>query len=110
MRARRAPVTDLPPTQAPNDAAGLPARAAALDLLTAALSGRAGLDEGLSHPARAALPARDRAFARALVMATLRHLGPIDAALQAKVKKPPPDRVVNLLRIGAAQLFLLHTP
>jgi 16S rRNA (cytosine967-C5)-methyltransferase len=94
----------------PSDAAGLPARAAALDLLTAALSGRAGLDEGLNHPALGALPARDRAFARALVMATLRHLGPIDAALQARLKKPPPDRVVQILRLGVAQVFVLKTP
>ncbi|WP_293386507.1 RsmB/NOP family class I SAM-dependent RNA methyltransferase [Phenylobacterium sp.] len=104
-------MTDLPPSSAPpSDAAGLPARAAALDLLTAALSGRAGMDEGLSHPALAALPARDRAFARALVLATLRHLGPIDAALQGRLKKPPPDRVVQVLRLGVAQLFLLQTP
>jgi 16S rRNA (cytosine967-C5)-methyltransferase len=104
-------VTDLPSSStAPSDAAGLPARAAALDLLTAALSGRAGMDEGLSHPALAALPARDRAFARALVLATLRHLGPIDAALQGRLKKPPPDRVVQVLRLGVAQLFLLQTP
>jgi 16S rRNA (cytosine967-C5)-methyltransferase len=95
---------------APNDAAGLPARAAALDLLTAALGGRAGMDEGLSHPALAALDGRDRAFARALVMATLRHLGPIDSALQAKVKKAPPDKVVQILRLGVAQAFVLKTP
>jgi 16S rRNA (cytosine967-C5)-methyltransferase len=95
---------------APNDAAGLPARAAALDLLTAALGGRAGMDEGLSHPALAALDGRDRAFARALVMATLRHLGPIDSALQSKVKKAPPDKVVQVLRLGVAQAFLLKTP
>ena len=94
----------------PTEAAGLPARAAALDLLTAALSRRAGLDEGLSHPALAALAPRDRAFARALVMATLRRLGPIDQALQARVKKPPPDRVAQILRLGAAQLFVLGTP
>ena len=95
---------------APNDAAGLPARAAALDLLASALSSRAGLDEGLSHPALAALEPRDRAFARALVMATLRHLGPIDAALQGRLKKPPPERIVHVLRLGAAQAFLLETP
>jgi 16S rRNA (cytosine967-C5)-methyltransferase len=103
-------VTDISPQNAPNDAPGLPARAAALDLLTAALGGRAGMDEGLSHPALAALPARDRAFARALVMATLRHLGPIDSALQARVKKPPPDKVVQILRLGVAQAFVLKTP
>jgi 16S rRNA (cytosine967-C5)-methyltransferase len=92
------------------DAAGLPARAAALELLDAALARRAGLEEGLSRPALAALAPRDRAFARALVMATLRHLGPIDAVLQERLKKPPPDRVVQILRLGVAQLFVLETP
>ena len=103
-------MTDLAPQTTPNDAVGLPARAAALDLLTAALGGRAGMDEGLSHPALAALDGRDRAFARALVMATLRYLGPIDSALQAKVKKAPPDKVVQILRLGVAQAFVLKTP
>jgi 16S rRNA (cytosine967-C5)-methyltransferase len=93
-----------------SDVPGLAARTAALDLLSAALSRRAGLDEGLAHPALRALPPRDRAFARALVMATLRRLGPIDAALQARLAKPPPERVVNILRLGAAQLFALGTP
>jgi len=99
-------VSDIPDS----DAAGLPARAAALDLLAAALGGRTGLDEGLSRPALGALEPRDRAFARALVMATLRHLGPIDAALQGRLKKPPPERMVHILRLGVAQAFLLETP
>jgi 16S rRNA (cytosine967-C5)-methyltransferase len=94
----------------PHDPRGLPARAAALDLLTAALSGRAGMDEGLAHPALKALETRDRAFARALVMAALRRLGPIDSALQALIKKPPPDRVVQILRLGVAQICVLKTP
>lgn len=92
------------------DAAGVPARAAALEILHAALSGRAGLEGGLGHPAVRALEPRDRAFARALAMATLRHLGPIDAALQGRLSKPPPERVAHLLRLGAAQLFVLKTP
>ncbi|MBW8813736.1 MAG: methyltransferase domain-containing protein [Caulobacterales bacterium] len=92
------------------DIPGLAARAAALEVLTAALQRRGGLDEGLGHPALHALPPRDRAFARALAMATLRHLGPIDAALQARLKKPPPERIVNVLRLGAAQLLVLKTP
>lgn len=104
----------MTPTDSPNpsgeDIRGLPARAAALDLLTTALSRRAGLDEGLSHPSLAALEPRDRAFARALVMATLRWLGPIDTALQSRLKKPPPERIVNVLRLGAAQLLVLKTP
>jgi 16S rRNA (cytosine967-C5)-methyltransferase len=99
-------VTERPPS----DAAGLPARAASLDLLAAALGSRAGLDEGLTHPALAALEPRDRAFSRALVMATLRHLGPIDAALQGRLKRPPPERIVHVLRLGVAQAFLLETP
>ena len=94
----------------PESAAGQPARAAALDLLDAALSRRAGLEEGLTHPALGRLEPRDRAFARALTMATLRRLGPIDAALQARLKKPPPDRIVQVLRLGAAQLLVLKTP
>ena len=89
---------------------GLAARAAALDLLTSALSRRTGLEGGLAHPALAALPARDRAFARALVMATLRFLGPIDGALKARLSKAPPDQVVHILRLGAAQLLVLKTP
>lgn len=89
---------------------GQPARAAALQLFTAALSRRAGLDEGLNHPSMGALEPRDRAFARALAMATLRWLGPIDTALQARLKKAPPEAIVNVLRLGAAQLLVLKTP
>jgi 16S rRNA (cytosine967-C5)-methyltransferase len=110
---RRRPEGGTPAPVSPSDtpeAAGQAARNAALEILRAALSGRAGLEGGLSHPAVRALEPRDRAFARALAMATLRHLGPIDAALQARLKKPPPERVVNILRIGAAQLFVLKTP
>ncbi|MDB5417291.1 MAG: rRNA methyltransferase [Phenylobacterium sp.] len=93
-----------------NEIAGLPARAAALDILQAALSGRAGIDGALAQPQLRGLEPRDRGFARALAMATLRHLGPIDAALQAKLARAPPERVVNILRLGAAQLFVLNTP
>jgi 16S rRNA (cytosine967-C5)-methyltransferase len=92
------------------DPSGRPARAAALELLAAALSRRAGLEAALASPALQALAPRDRAFARALVMASLRHLGPIDAALQPRLAKPPPEPVVNLLRLGVAQLFVLKTP
>jgi len=100
-------VTSTDPTE---DVRGLPARAAALNLLTAALSRRAGLDEGLNHPSMSALAPRDRAFARALAMAALRWLGPIDTALQARLKKAPPEAIVNVLRLGAAQLLVLKTP
>lgn len=89
---------------------GLPARRAAIDILASALARRAGLDEALTRPAFRNLEPRDRGFAMALAMATLRRLGPIDRALQGRLAKPPPDGVVNILRIGLAQAFVLETP
>jgi 16S rRNA (cytosine967-C5)-methyltransferase len=86
----------------------LAARAAALKLLTSALASRAGLEAGLAGLGR--LSPEDRAFARALVMATLRHLGPIDRALDARLQREPPVPVRDLLRLGLAQAFWLATP
>ena len=54
---------------------GLPARRAALDLLAAALSRRAGLEDDSAAPGLAGLEPRDRAFARMLVLTVLRRLG-----------------------------------
>lgn len=88
----------------------LAARTAALELLAAALARRAGLDEALSGRAMSALPPRDRAFARALVMTALRRLAPIDRALDGKLQRPPPDAVRHILRLGAAQAFWLDVP
>jgi len=92
------------------DPAGKPARAAAISLIQSALTRRGGIDEALSSPALSALEPRDRAFARALAMTTLRRLKAIDRALDAKLQRPPPDAVRDLLRIGAAQLFYMETP
>ena len=92
------------------DPADLAARRAALEVLAAALARRAGLDEALSGKAMAGLAPRDRAFARALAMATLRRLGPIDRALDARLAKAPPERVRDILRLGAAQALFLDTP
>ncbi|MES2897981.1 MAG: RsmB/NOP family class I SAM-dependent RNA methyltransferase [Pseudomonadota bacterium] len=89
---------------------GLPARRAALDILSASLARRAGLDEALNRPAFSALPPRDRGFAMALAMATLRRLGAVDRALDARLAKAPPDAVRNILRIGVIQAFVLDTP
>jgi 16S rRNA (cytosine967-C5)-methyltransferase len=87
-----------------------PARHAALDLLTAALGRKAGLEAALDGAALAGLAPQDRAFARALAMTTLRHLGPIDQALGRCLQRPPPEPVRMILRLGAAQLFHLDTP
>lgn len=94
--------------QAPS--ATLAAREAALHLLDATLARRGGLEEALSAGAVSRLEPRDRAFARALAMAVLRHLGPIDRALDARLQREPPGRVRNILRAGAAQAFWLDTP
>lgn len=85
-----------------------PARAAALRLFSEALARRGGLDAGFAGLAN--LSGQDRAFARALVMAALRRLGPIDRMIDARLKREPPEQVRNLLRLGLAQAFWLDTP
>ncbi len=57
-----------------------------------------------------ALSPQDRGFARAVVMATLRRLGPIDRALDGKLKREPPAPTRDLLRLGLAQALWLDTP
>ena len=100
------PVTE-PTAPAPDT---LAARAAALTLLEKALTKRGGLDEALSAGKYLQLSPLDRGFARALVMATLRHLGPIDRALDGKLKREPPPPARNLMRLGLAQAFWMDTP
>jgi 16S rRNA (cytosine967-C5)-methyltransferase len=87
-----------------------PARKAALDVLTAALTRKAGLETALEGPALNGLSPQDRGFARALVMASLRQLGPIDRMLDPCLQREPPEAVRMILRLGAAQLFHLDTP
>lgn len=85
-------------------------RLAALRLVQAALARRGGLDDALSTPGLLSMSAQDRAFARAVAMAALRHLGQIDRVLDARLRKEPPEPVRDLLRIGLAQAFWLETP
>ncbi|MGI8840852.1 MAG: RsmB/NOP family class I SAM-dependent RNA methyltransferase [Caulobacteraceae bacterium] len=95
----------------PADAApALVARAGAVKLLGAALARRGGLDEALGEPAFGRFSPQDRAFARALTMAALRRLGPIDRALDGRLKREPPAPVRHLLRLGLAQAFWLDVP
>jgi 16S rRNA (cytosine967-C5)-methyltransferase len=88
----------------------LDARRAAVQILEATLSRRGGIDDPASVSAFGGLSAQDRGFARALVMATLRYLGPIDECLGRRVKRRPPDRVVTLLRLGLAQILAMDVP
>jgi 16S rRNA (cytosine967-C5)-methyltransferase len=102
-----------PPTAAEpdplEDTLGLKPRLAALLLLDAALGRRNGLEEATSAKTFLDLLPRERAFARALTMATLRHLGAIDRLLAERMQKTPPDAVTQLLRIGLTQLLYLDT-
>ena len=86
-------------------------RTVAVDLL-AALEGGGVLDS-LLEAADPSLPARDRAFARLLVLTVLRRRGQIDDVLARFLEKPLPprrDRERQTLRVGAAQLLFLGTP
>lgn len=94
----------------PPAAPALIAREAALILLQAALSRRGGLEEALNTGRFLSLTSQDRGFARAATMVTLRRLGPIDRALDGKLKREPPAPVRNLLRLGLAQALWLDTP
>jgi len=72
------------------------------------LDRRRPLDEALD--ALPPIATRDRSAAHRLVAATLRRLGTLDAVLDPLLKKPPPDVVRHVLRLGAAGLLLLDTP
>lgn len=86
------------------------ARASALAALEAILRDRTSLDEALSAARGETGDARDRAFARTLVMTALRRLGQIDAALKPFIAKPLPGKsgpARNILRLGTAELLFL---
>jgi 16S rRNA (cytosine967-C5)-methyltransferase len=98
------------PTDADDRDPGLPARLAALDLVRAATARRGGLDEALNLPTFRKLGPQERAFARALAMAVLRNHGRIERALDARLEKRPQPAVLELLRIGLAQIYALDVP
>lgn len=85
------------------------ARAAALALLDGVLRKHRSVDDAFEARTQG-LESRDRAFARLLVATTLRRLGQIDAVLKDFVSKKPADPVIDILRLGAAQLLFLGTP
>jgi 16S rRNA (cytosine967-C5)-methyltransferase len=88
---------------------GLPARRAALAILSSVLQKRRPLDAGLIQ--LAGLATRDAGFARALVSETLRHMGALDAVLRKFVAKPlAPHKAgvaSEILLLGACELLIL---
>jgi len=92
--------------------AGLPARSAALTVLSEVLRKRRPLDAALA--ATAHLEARDAGFARVIASETLRRLGQLDALIRTYVPKPPARNragpVPEILLAGACELLFLNVP
>ena len=90
------------------------ARAAAAHALGAILRRGRTLDQALGPESGLdALSSRDAAFARLLLLTTLRRQGQIDAFLAGLMERPLPARrgaVQDVLRLGVAQLAFLETP
>lgn len=94
---------------------GVSARSAALDVLDAVLRRNRTCDEafgGLQDFDD--MSRRDRGFARLLALTVLRRLGQIDAWINELSDRPVakirPRPVLDILRLGAAQLLFLGTP
>jgi 16S rRNA (cytosine967-C5)-methyltransferase len=92
---------------------GLAARTAAVRLLSQVLDKRQPLDAALDQDtAFARIPARDRAFARAIVATALRRRGTIAAVLSAMIERPPrhAGAIMRILEIAVAQLLFMAVP
>ncbi len=99
-------------SDAPARAPGQPARKAALDILSQVLRRKRPLDHAAVDTLGAAsLEPRDAAFARAIVGATLRRFGQLQALITAFVPKAPlPHKAgptLEILIAGAAELLFL---
>jgi 16S rRNA (cytosine967-C5)-methyltransferase len=89
--------------------AGLPARKAALAIVSSVLRRRRALDFQLED--LKSLEPRDAGFARALASQTLRHLGLLDAVLREFMEKPLQPHKAGaaheILLMGACELLVL---
>ncbi|MDA5192405.1 16S rRNA (cytosine(967)-C(5))-methyltransferase RsmB [Govanella unica] len=92
----------------------LAARAVALAALQRILDNGQYLDEAFAAALRLqpGMAARDRAFARLLVITVLRRLGEIDSRINGFLDAPEKlaSDARHILRLGAAQLLYLGTP
>ncbi len=96
---------------------GLPARRAAVALLSAVLRERQPLDDALvNSPASremVSMAERDRGLARAIASTALRHKGQLDAVLDSYIDKKLPMRsgpLREILLSAACQLLFLNIP
>jgi len=92
---------------------GLKSRLATFDVLHAVLHQKRALDEALdSTPKLSELDPRERAFARNLIMTTLRRLGQINDLISGALDKPLGKKAKPselLLQMGVCQLLFLET-
>ncbi|WP_184450547.1 RsmB/NOP family class I SAM-dependent RNA methyltransferase [Rhizobium sp. BK538] len=96
---------------------GLQVRAAAAKILAAVVDRKLPLDGALDNehgnPAYKTLNEGDRALARAILNATLRHLPRIDAAISLLLESPLPEgarALHHVLAIAAGQILYLDVP
>jgi 16S rRNA (cytosine967-C5)-methyltransferase len=92
---------------------GFAARAVATSLLASVVEKRQPLDATLENDKDfAALDPRDRALARAITGAALRHYGTIDAILASLIARRPRGggELNRILEIAAAQLLYMGVP
>jgi 16S rRNA (cytosine967-C5)-methyltransferase len=109
---------EIPATEAAREAqVGLPARRAAVELLSAVIDKKQPLDDILGRSMVTGslfnLTQRDRALTRAIVATSLRRRGQIDAVLATFLERGLPDKAGTLYPIllsAAAQLIFLKTP
>lgn len=89
-------------------------RRVAMYLLRAVLDERKSLDDACArNPYLDALEARDRSFARLLVLSTCRYLPVVDALIDQCLDKPVKGdggKIRHILRLGVVQLICLGTP
>jgi 16S rRNA (cytosine967-C5)-methyltransferase len=95
-----------------SESSGIPARAAALEVLSQVLRKRRPLDAALEDVlAKVNLEPRDTGFVHALVRETLRRFGQLDALIATFVPKAPPPHkagpTLEILLNGTCELLFL---
>ena len=111
MTLRPEPATE--PDNQPSD--GIAARSVAFGLLNDIFIRRRSFDEAMAASNQfEKLSSRDRAFVRLLVATVLKRARQIDAVLQHFLHEPfsamKPASLINIFRLGIAQLVFLKTP
>jgi len=94
---------------------GIAARQVAFGLLNDIFFRRRSFDEAMvASRGFEKLPSRDRAFVRLLVATVLKHAREMDVVLQHFLHEPfstlKPSTLINIFRLGMAQLVFLKTP